>query len=109
MADRPSMFSRPECEYTYTVKRADRSSLVVERTDSSYGIYEGSFKSYFDVGSKRLLKRIEFKALEGMKSVSIEEARRAGLAPALFEQIRNFNQKRNLFLNRSQLQHFLRM
>jgi len=88
-----------EYEYTYTVKRADRSSLVVERTDSSYGIYEGSFKIFFDVGSKGLLKRIEFKPLEGMKSVSIQEARRAGLDPALFDQIRNFDPNRNLILN----------
>ncbi len=97
-----------EYEYTYTVKRADRSSLVVERTDSSYGIYEGSFKIFFDVGSKGLLKRIEFKPLEGMKSVSIQEARRAGLDPALFDQIRNFDPNRNLFLNRSQLPQLLR-
>src|SRR5215470_12476766 len=48
-----------EYEYTYTVKRADGSSLVVERTDSGYGIYHGSFKIFFDAGSKRLLKRID--------------------------------------------------
>src|ERR1700674_1176649 len=59
-----------EYEYTYTVTRADRSSLVIDRTQPDYGIPYGSFKLFFDVRSKRLLKKIEFKPLEAMKSIS---------------------------------------
>ena len=80
-----------EYEHTYTVKRADRSSIVVEQTRPDYGVHEGSFKLFFDVRSKRLLKKIDFNPAEALKSVSTEEAQGVGLDPAVFVQIKNID------------------
>lgn len=80
-----------EYEYTYTVRRADRSSVVIDRTQPDYGIHYGSLKLFFDSRSKRLLKKVEFRPLEAIKSVSDQEAQRVGLDSALFEQIKNFD------------------
>src|SRR5205823_696780 len=75
--------------YGYTVKRADRSSMVIEGRDQDYGFAGGFFKLFFDAGAKRLLKKIDFEPIEAMKSIDRDEARRVGLDPVLFDQIKN--------------------
>jgi len=80
-----------EYESNYTIRRADRSSVVVDRT-SDYGIPEGSFKLFFDSASKRLLKQIEFNPIEALGMVRSEEAKRVGLDPVWFAQIQKADQ-----------------
>jgi hypothetical protein len=75
-------------EYRYAVRRATRSSVIIERTDSDYGISYGFSALFFDVRSKALLKQIDFKPDEALKLIESEEALRVGLDAVVFSQIK---------------------
>ena len=89
-------------EYGYRIRRPDTSSVVIDREDSDYGTPQGSFKVFFDLASKRLLKQIEFKPIEALQRVPIEEATRVGLNPGWFAQVQN-SLGRQRFSNQDQL------
>jgi hypothetical protein len=74
-------------EYRYRIRRPTKSSIIVDRRDSDYGIDYGSMALFFDTQSKSLLKRIDFKPGEALQSIAPDEVRRVGLDPAIFSKI----------------------
>jgi hypothetical protein len=73
----------------YKVLRGTSSSIIVEHNDSDYGVHHGTFAVFFDLPSKKFLKKVDFDPHEALKSIGPEEVRRVGLDPKVFEQIRN--------------------
>ena len=74
-------------QYRYNLRRATRSSVIVDRTDFDYGFPQGSSALFFDTRSKSLVKRIDFNPEEALHSVSTDEVRRVALDPAVFAKI----------------------
>jgi hypothetical protein len=58
--DGEDSYSSRASEDQLTVQRFDATSLVFLRTRPDYGIREGFIKLFFDVRSKRLLKRLDY-------------------------------------------------
>jgi hypothetical protein len=56
-------------ESVLTVQRFDATSLVLARADPSYGIAQNSIKLFFHVGSKRLLRRVDYPPVTGATRV----------------------------------------
>lgn len=52
-----------------TLLRVDASSLVLSREDPDYGIRQNFIKLFFDVSSKRLLKRVDYSPQAGVTRV----------------------------------------
>ena len=64
-------------EVRYTVERADDRSLVLSRCvecEPNYGVGQGSVKLFFDTGSKRLLKQIDFELNQDLSFTNDAEA-----------------------------------
>jgi hypothetical protein len=63
-------------EHRFVVIRADERTVVLSRQNPDYGGDQGSTKLFFDVRSKRLLKRIDFETSQDIVFATDDEARR---------------------------------
>ena len=63
-------------EVRFTVERADRGAVVLSKADPDYGIDEGSIKLFFDLRTKRLLKRIDFETSQDIAFADDVQAKR---------------------------------
>jgi hypothetical protein len=72
-----------EHDMNFAVERADDHAVVLSRSDTGYGIDQGSIKLFFDAGAKRLLKRIDFDTSHPLEFTDAAEAGRTlGIVPA---------------------------
>jgi hypothetical protein len=78
-------------ERRFKVERADRQSVVLSRVNGDYGTPLGFVKLFFDIPSKRLLKRIDFAPNARMKDVAASEVLNAGLDPRIFDALKGFS------------------
>jgi hypothetical protein len=65
-----------EYEFTYAVERATRDSVVLLKTDSSYGFQQGCVKLFVDTAAKRLLKRVDYALDKQLQFASDTDAER---------------------------------
>jgi hypothetical protein len=76
-------------EVAFAVERADDHSVVLSRSNPDYGTDEGSIKLFFDVSTKRLLKRIDYDGSHGIGFLDDAEAARVlGDPPDAVRQLR---------------------
>jgi hypothetical protein len=73
----------------YKVLRGTSSSIIVEHNDSDYGVRHGTFAVFFDLPSKKFLKKVDFDPHEALRAIGPEEVRRIGVDPKVFDQIKN--------------------
>jgi hypothetical protein len=71
----------------FTVDRADGDSIVLS-SRTEYGILETSIKLFFNVSSKQVVRRVDFKPQEAMSAVSEQEGARVAVPREVFEKIR---------------------